>query len=219
MSVNVDEFTGGNLKKANYASNPLNDGTHQNKQVKRVPLTTMNRNALDGIAGLGNKEKDRCKNFFALGLVFWMYDRSLETTLEWIQDKFGKKPEVAEANTRSLKAGFNYGETTEAFSHRVLVPRVEDVPAGTYRKITGNAAAAMGLLTAAHLANKTLFYGSYPITPASDILHELASRKNFDVRTFQAEDEIAAIGATLGAAFGGALVLSGSCGPGSCLKS
>jgi len=219
LIVNADEFTSGNLKKASYESNPLTDGSLTGYQVREVPLTTLNRNALASIESLGQKEKDRCKNFFALGLIFWMYDRPLDTTLHWIASKFGNKPDVAEANRRSLQAGFNYGETTEAFRYRYVVPRQTEVPAGTYRKITGNEAAALGFVTAAHLAEKTLFYGSYPITPASDILHELASLKNFDVRTFQAEDEIAAIGATIGAAFGGAFALTGTSGPGICLKS
>jgi len=219
LIVNADEFTSGNLKKANYESNPLQDGSLTGYQVREVPLTTLNRNALASIESLGQKEKDRCKNFFALGLIFWMYDRPLDTTLHWIASKFGNKPDVAEANRRSLQAGFNYGETTEAFRYRYVVPRQTEVPAGTYRKITGNEAAALGFVTAAHLAEQTLFYGSYPITPASDILHELASLKNFDVRTFQAEDEIAAIGATIGAAFGGAFALTGTSGPGICLKS
>ncbi|HEU4752499.1 MAG TPA: 2-oxoacid:acceptor oxidoreductase subunit alpha, partial [Armatimonadota bacterium] len=217
--VNEDEFTAGNLKKANYQSNPLEDGTLDGFRVIKVPLTTLNRNALDGIEGLGNKEKDRCKNLFSLGLVFWMYSRSLDTTLEWIHDKFSSKPEIAEANTRALKAGYNYGETVEVFRHHYTVPRMQEVPPGTYRKITGNEAAAMGFLTAAHLAGKPLFYGTYPITPASDILHHLAALKNFDVRTFQAEDEIAAIGSTIGAAFGGAFAFTGTSGPGIALKS
>jgi len=218
LIVNSDEFTAGNLKKANYAENPLEDGSLNGFKVVRVPLTTLNRNALDGIAGLGNKEKDRCKNFFALGLTFWMYDRTLDNSLQWINDKFGNKPEVVEANTRALRAGYHYGETTEEFAHRVRVNRY-DVPPGTYRKITGNEAAALGFVTAAHRAGKTLFYGSYPITPASSILEHLASLKNFDVRTFQAEDEIAAIGATIGAAFGGAFAATGTSGPGISLKS
>jgi len=216
--VNADEFNSGNLKKANYAANPLDDGTLDHFKVIQVPLTTLNRNALDGMEGLGNKEKDRCKNFFALGLIFWMYDRTLDSTLAWIDAKFGGKPTVAEANVRSLKAGYYYGETTEAFRYRYRVGKF-DVAPGTYRKITGNEAAAIAAVTAATLADQPLFYGSYPITPASDILHHLASLKNFDVRTFQAEDEIAAIGAAIGASFGGALAMTGTSGPGICLKS
>jgi len=216
--INRDEFTPGNLKKANYATNPIEDDSLARYRVLQVPLTTLNRHALAEMEGLGAKDKDRCRNFFALGLIFWMYDRSLDTTLQWIEDKFGKKPEVAKANTTSLKAGYFYGETTETFRTRYRVGKF-DVPPGVYRKITGNEAAVLGWVTAAHKAEKTLFYGSYPITPASDILHELAALKNFDVRTFQAEDEIAAIGATIGAAFGGALALTGTSGPGICLKS
>ncbi len=219
LILNSDEFTTGNLKKAGYAVSPIEDDSLKGYKVIQVPLTSVNRSALEGIEGLGNKEKDRCKNFFALGLTFWMYDRSLDVSLQWIDAKFKNKPEVAEANRRALKAGYHYGETTEAFRYRYRVPRFGEVPPGTYRKITGNEAAAMGFVTAAHLAGKPLFYGSYPITPASDILHFLAALKNFDVRTFQAEDEIAAIGATIGAAFGGAFALTGTSGPGICLKS
>jgi 2-oxoglutarate/2-oxoacid ferredoxin oxidoreductase subunit alpha len=219
LIVNSDEFTAGNLKKAGYTASPLEDDSLRGYKVIQVPLTTLNRNALQDMEGLGNKEKDRCKNFFALGLTFWMYDRSLDVTLQWIEDKFRNKPEVVEANTRALKAGFNYGETTESFRYRYRVHKFQEVPPGTYRKITGNEAAAMGFVTAAHLAGRPLFYGSYPITPASDILHFLAALKNFDVRTFQAEDEIAAIGAAIGAAFGGAFALTGTSGPGICLKS
>lgn len=217
--VNTDEFTPGNLKKANLESNPIEDGSLDGFKVFEVPLTTLNRNALEGIEGLGNKEKDRCKNFFALGLTFWMYDRPLETSLNWIQQQFAKRPEVAEANIRALKAGYNYGDTAEAFRSRYRVAPATVAEPGLYRKITGNEAAALGFLTAAHRAGKTLFYGSYPITPASDILHQLASYKHFDVRTFQAEDEIAAIGSAIGAAFGGAFALTGTSGPGICLKS
>lgn len=216
--VNGDEFTPGNLKKANYETNPLDDGTLNGFRVIKAPLTTLNRNSLDGLEGLGNKEKDRCKNFFALGLTFWMYDRSLDTSLNWIEEKFGSKPEVAEANRRALKAGYHFGETTEEFRTQYRVPKF-DVPPGIYRKITGNEAAAMGFVTAADRAGQPLFYGSYPITPASSILEQLASYKNFDVRTFQAEDEIAAIGAAIGASFGGAFALTGTSGPGICLKS
>ncbi|MBI3909493.1 MAG: 2-oxoacid:acceptor oxidoreductase subunit alpha [Armatimonadetes bacterium] len=216
--VNSDNFTPPNLKKAGYDSNPVEDDSLRGHQVIAVPISTLNRNALEDIEGLSNKEKDRCQNFFALGLTFWMYDRTLDTTLKWIQEKFERRPEVAEANARALKAGYHYGETTEAFRHRCRVPRMTVQP-GTYRKLTGNEAMALGLVTAARRAGQTLFYGSYPITPASDILHELAAMKNFDVRTFQAEDEIAAMGAVIGAAFGGAFAVTGTSGPGICLKS
>jgi 2-oxoglutarate ferredoxin oxidoreductase subunit alpha len=181
-------------------------------------MNTVNRNALADVEGLSNKEKDRCKNFFALGLTFWLYDRALDTTLKFIADKFARRPEIVEANSRALRAGWNYGETTETFRHRYRVPRMIMEP-GLYRSLTGNEAAAMGFVTAASRAGKPLFYGSYPITPASDILHELSKLKNFDVRTFQAEDEIAAIGAAIGASFGGAFSLTGTSGPGIAPKS
>lgn len=218
LILNVDEFTAGNVKKAGYTSNPMDDGSLHGFRLIKVPLTTLNRNALDGLEGLGNKEKDRCKNFFALGITFWMYDRSLETSLHWIDEKFRTKPVVLEANKRALRAGYNYGETTEEFATRYRVPQY-DVEPGIYRKITGNEAAALGFVTASTKAGKSLFYGTYPITPASDILHELAQLKHFDVKTFQAEDEIAAIGATIGASFAGAFALTGTSGPGICLKS
>jgi len=216
--VNSDNFTSANLKKAGYEKNPLEDGSLSEYKVMSVPITTLNRNALSTIEGLANKEIDRCQNFFALGLVFWIYDRPLDTTREWIQQKFGKKAQIMQANMKAMETGYFFGETTEAFQIRYRV-RPAKLPAGTYRKITGNEAVSLGFVTAAKLANKPLFYGSYPITPASDILHTLAPLKNFDVRTFQAEDEIAAMGATIGAAFGGALALTGTSGPGIALKS
>jgi 2-oxoglutarate/2-oxoacid ferredoxin oxidoreductase subunit alpha len=216
--ANTDEFTPNNLRRANYETNPLEDGSLNGFRVIAVPISTLNRNALADIEGLSNKDKDRCKNFFSLGLTFWMYDRQLETTLEWLAEKYAKRPEVVEANTRALKAGYHYGETTEEFRTRYRVPRAVLAP-GVYRKITGNEATALGFVTAARRAGKPLFYGSYPITPASGILHELAALKNFDVRTFQAEDEIAAIGAVIGAAFGGAFAVTATSGPGIALKS
>lgn len=216
--VNTDAFTPANLKKAGYESNPLEDDTLKNYDVIKVPLTTVNREALKDIEGLSTKEKDRSQNFFALGIVFWMFERPLETTLEWIDKKFGRKPAVAEANRRALQAGYNMGDTLRTFQQRFRV-RPAALPPGTYRKVTGNEATAMGLVTAAKKMGKTLFYGTYPITPASDILHALAGLRNFDVRTFQAEDEIAAMGSVLGAAFGGALAVTGTSGPGIALKS
>jgi len=218
LIVNADAFTKGNLKKAGYESNPLEDDSLINYKVHRVPLTSLNRGALAHIEGLGNRDIDRCQNFFALGLTFWIYDRPMETSLNWIQQKFGKKPKVAEANTAALHAGFHYGENTEAFQMRYRIRRAHLEP-GIYRRITGNEATALGLLTAAQKAGKPLFYGTYPITPATDILHYLATYKNFDVRTFQAEDEIAGIGSTIGAAFGGAMAATGTSGPGLALKS
>jgi len=216
--ANSDEFKGPNLKKAGYEVSPLEDGSLTGFRLIQVPLTTLNRDALKDIPSLTTKQIDRSKNMFALGLTFWIYDKPLEPTLDWISAKFKTRPEIVESNHRALHAGYHYGETTEAFQSRFRVaPAV--LPAGTYRKITGNEAAAIGLVTAAHLAGKPLVYCSYPITPASDILHSLAALKNFDVRTFQAEDEIAAMGAAIGAAFGGAFAVTGTSGPGIALKS
>jgi len=164
-----------------------------------------------------SKQKDLTKNFFALGLMFWLYERSMDPTITWIGQKFGARPIVAEANTRALKAGYAFGETTEMFHTTYRVPKAKLDP-GTYRNITGNEATGLGFLTAAKLANRQLFYGSYPITPASDILHQLSGYKHFGVRTFQAEDEIAAVGSAIGAAYGGALALTGTSGPGVALK-
>ncbi len=216
--VNTDEFNGPNLKKAGYETNPLEDGTLGGYRIHKVPLTRLNRDALAGIEGLSTKEVDRSKNLFALGLSFWIYDRPLENSLRWIDEKFAKKPAVHEANRRALLAGYHFGETTEAFQRRFHI-RPASLPPATYRKITGNEAVAIGLTAASILADKPLVYCSYPITPASDILHSLAALKNYDVRTFQAEDEIAAMGAAIGAAFGGALAVTGTSGPGIALKS
>lgn len=219
--VNEDAFTRNNLRKAGFESSPLDDESYlQGYEVHRVPLTSMTRAALDDLDELSNQQKDLCKNAFALGLAFWLFDRPMETTLAFYQEKFAKRPQVVKANTRALKAGYAYGETTEAFQSRMSVPtRTDDVPPGTYRRITGNEAVVLGLVTAAQKANKTLFYGSYPITPASPILEGLAALKRFDVRTFQAEDEIAAIGSVIGASFAGALSVTASSGPGVSLKS
>lgn len=217
LIVNSDAFTFNDLRKADYATNPLEDGSLSGYRVVPVPINTLNREALKDIR-LSPREVDRCKNFFALGLVYWLYDRPLEPTLRWIREKFAKNPAILEANTRALKAGFHYGETTELFQVQYRVPPASIKP-GTYRKITGNEATALGLVTASVLCNKTLVYCSYPITPASDILHALAELKRYGVRTFQAEDEIAAVGAAIGASFGGALGVTGSSGPGLCLKS
>lgn len=216
--VDQDEFTSVNLRKADYLSNPLEDGSLAGYHLHKVPLTTLNRNAVQGIEGLSPKEINRSRNFFALGLTFWIYDRPLDSTQEWIDDKFKKNPAAREANRRALEAGYHFGDTTEAFSTRYKV-KPAALPAGNYRKVTGNEAVALGMVTAATLAQKPLIYATYPITPASDILHFLAPLKNFDVRTYQAEDEIAAMGATIGAAFGGALAATGTSGPGLALKS
>ncbi|HWQ28420.1 MAG TPA: 2-oxoacid:acceptor oxidoreductase subunit alpha [Dehalococcoidia bacterium] len=215
--VNTDEFNETNLKKAGYETNPLEDRSLAGYQVIKVPISTLNAEALKD-SGLSAQQIDRSKNFFALGLMYWLYDRPLEPTMRWIDEKFAKNPQVAEANKRTLKAGYHFGETAELFAVHYRVPPAH-LPPGRYRNITGNEATALGFLTAAKLADRPLFYGSYPITPASDILHELARFKNFGVRTFQAEDEIAAIGAAIGAAYGGAIGLTGTSGPGFALKS
>ncbi|MBT3342968.1 MAG: 2-oxoacid:acceptor oxidoreductase subunit alpha [Gemmatimonadetes bacterium] len=219
--ANEDAYTRNNLRKAGYEANPLDDESYlQGYELHRVPLTSLTRAALEDLDELSNQQKDLCKNAFALGLAFWLFDRPLETTLAFYREKFGKRPQVVEANTRALKAGYAYGETTEAFQSRMSVPtRTDEVPPGTYRRITGNEAVVLGLVTAAQKANRTLFYGSYPITPATPILEGLAALKRFDVRTFQAEDEIAAIGSVIGGAFAGALSVTASSGPGVSLKS
>ncbi len=216
--VNTDAFTKQNLSKAGYRSNPLEDDSLEGYQVLAVPMTSLNREALADFKELTNKERDRCQNFFALGMVFWMFDRSMDTTRDWLFKKFARKPVIAEANLKAMETGYFLGETTETFQQRYNV-RPAALPPGTYRKVTGNEALSMGLVTAAQKMGKPLFYGSYPITPASDILHSLAPLRHFDVRTFQAEDEIAAICAVIGAAFGGALAVTGTSGPGIALKS
>jgi len=216
--VNTDAFTQQNLRKAGYDSNPLEDDSLQGYTVHKVPLTSLNREALKDVEGISTKEKDRCQNFFALGVVFWVFDRPMSTTLDWIEKKFGSKPAIKQANTKALQMGYYFGENTEIFRQRYQV-RPATLKPGTYRKVTGNEATALGLITAAQKAGKPLFYGAYPITPATDILHSLAPLRHFDVRAFQAEDEIAAMGATIGAAFGGAIAVTGTSGPGIALKS
>jgi 2-oxoglutarate/2-oxoacid ferredoxin oxidoreductase subunit alpha len=217
LIVNEDAFTAQNLQKVGYPANPLNDGSLKQWNVFNVPISTLNSRALEGL-GLTNKQVDLTKNFFALGLMFWLYERDVAGTIKWIDEKFSKRPEIAEANKRALKAGYNFGETTEIFHERYIVPPAKLAP-GHYRNITGNEATALGFVAASKLADRDLFYGSYPITPASDILHQLAGYKNFGVKTFQAEDEIAAIGAAIGASYGGALGMTASSGPGIALKS
>lgn len=216
LIANEDAFTPKDLKLANLGRNPLEDGSLSKYRVIKVPMSTLTRKAVEDI-GLGQKLADRCKNFFAMGLIYWLYGRDLDVTLRFNQDKFGDKPQIAQANERALRAGWYYGETTEAFdiSYRVGPAKLQP---GLYRNIMGNQAIAWGLMAAARLSGKDLFYGSYPITPASDILHELSRHKNFGVRTLQAEDEMAAICAVIGAAFGGALAATASSGPGIALK-
>jgi 2-oxoglutarate ferredoxin oxidoreductase subunit alpha len=218
LLVNTDEFNKENLKKANYESNPLEDDTLKGYRVHRLPITSVNIRALqEADVKLSRKEMDRCKNFFALGILYWLYDRPMEPTLEWIDAKFKKNPEVARANVVALKVGYNFADTTEVFTTHYKVKKAATAP-GKYRKITGNEATAIGFIAAAELAGRPLFYGSYPITPASDILHELARHKNFGVKTFQAEDEIAAVCSAIGASFTGHVGLTGTSGPGVALK-
>ncbi|MFO0846219.1 MAG: 2-oxoacid:acceptor oxidoreductase subunit alpha [Gemmataceae bacterium] len=217
LIADKDSFGTSDLRKAGYSASPLEDGSLKNYRLLQVPITTLNRAAVAELK-LSPREADRCKNFFALGLTYWLYERSLDPTLRYIKAKFGKNPSVQEANTRALKAGYNYGETTEAMVVHYRVPKAKLKP-GTYRKITGNEALALGLVAAAHCTGLDLLYAGYPITPASDILHDLAQYKRFGVKTLQAEDEIAAVGAAIGASFGGALGVTGTSGPGICLKS
>jgi len=217
LIVNKDAFQGGDLHKAGYAANPLEDGSLRGYKVFSVPVTKLNREAVTELK-LSVREADRCKNFFALGLIYWLYDRSLEPTKRWLQTKFAKNPAVLEANSRALHAGYNYGETTEAMVVHYHVPKANIKP-GRYRKITGNEAVALGLVAASERSGLPLVYAGYPMTPASDILHLLAETKRFGVKTMQAEDEIAAIGAAIGASFGGALGVTATSGPGICLKS
>lgn len=214
--VNENTFLEGNLAKANWKTNPLQDDTLKDFQVLKAELSELTRNALKDLS-LKPSEVDRCKNFFALGMMFWLYDRSLDHTIAWIKSKFAKRPEIVEGNVMALKAGYNFADITERLPVQYQVKESAQEP-GIYRKISGNEAVAIGLVAAAHLAGKTLFYGSYPITPASSILQELSKYKNFGVKTFQAEDEIAAIGSAIGAAFGGELGVTGTSGPGMCLK-
>jgi 2-oxoglutarate ferredoxin oxidoreductase subunit alpha len=216
--VNADAFTPLDLKKAGYDTNPIDgDSPLPGYRLVRVDIDRLTGETLKG-SGLTAKQVDRCKNFYTLGLVCWLYDRPLEPTLEYLKAKFGKKdPAVAAANAAVLKAGYDYGENADLFPIQYYVEKAK-LPPGRYRKVTGNEATALGLITAAKLANKDLFYGSYPITPATDILHTLAEWKHAGVVTFQAEDEIAGIGSAIGASFGGALAATGTSGPGMALK-
>jgi len=210
------EFTEPNLKKAGYTSNPLEDGSLAKYQLFPVDITQMTLRALEGL-NLNTKVATRCKNFYALGLTSWLFTRPIEPTVRWIESRFKKTPELGEANARALKAGYHFGETAEMFAVQYEVKPARLSP-GKYRNITGNTATALGFIAAAERAGVPLFLGSYPITPASDILHEIAGYKNFNVYTFQAEDEIAAVGAALGAAYGGAIGICTTSGPGMLLK-
>lgn len=216
LIVNSDEFNTANLAKAKYAANPLETGELGRYQVYAVPIATHTVEAVKDL-GLSAKEAERCKNIYSLGLVYWLYDRPLEPTIKWIQAKFSRNDQIAQANIRALRAGYHFGETAEIFPVRFRIERAK-LPSGKYRNITGNQAMAMGLVTASRLCGKPLVYASYPITPASDILHQLAHYKHFDVKTIQAEDEIAAVCMALGASFAGAIGATASAGPGIALK-
>ena len=214
--VNSDAFDLKSLKTAGYDSNPLEDGSLLGYKVYKVPITSLTQNALKDTS-LSTKEIQRCKNFFALGMMYWLYNRPLEPTMKWISDKFAKKPEYVEANTIALKAGYYFGEQTEIFTTRYTVEPAE-LKKGIYRNVSGNEAIALGFVAASELSGLQLYLGSYPITPASDILHFLSGYKNFGVKTFQAEDEIAGITSAIGASFGGSLAITTTSGPGMALK-
>jgi 2-oxoglutarate ferredoxin oxidoreductase subunit alpha len=214
--ANTDEFTKRNLAKVGYAANPLEDGSLSAYQLHALPITSVTVKALESFE-VSRKDAERAKNMFALGLLSWLYNRTTEGTMKFLESKFAAKPEIMKANKAAFQAGWNYGETTEAFSVQYEVKPATLAP-GTYRNITGNAALSYGLVAASRRSGLPLFLGSYPITPASDILHELSRHKRFGVRTFQAEDEIGGVGAALGAAFGGALGVTTTSGPGMCLK-
>ena len=216
--VNTAGFEPKSLELAKYPKgvNPLKDGSLEKYIVQEIDITKLTRLCLEG-SGLGVKETDRSKNMYVLGFILWMYNRSLEPTISYLNLQFKKRPELIELNTKVLRAGYNYGDTTETFTTRYEV-KSAPMPKGTYRSIIGNQATAIGLIAASKKSGLTLFYGTYPITPASDILHELAKHKNFGVKTFQAEDEIAAVGAAIGASFGGSLGVTASSGPGIALK-
>jgi len=214
--VNTDAFDLKNLKLAHYESNPLEDGTLNGYTVFNVPISSLTENALEGTS-LSPKEVARCKNFFALGLMYWLYNRPIQITLDWIKDKFKKQPQFVDANTKALHAGYNFGEMTEAFTTRYDVIAAK-LPKGTYRNIAGNEATAFGFLAASVQSGLPLYLGSYPITPATEILQYLSSFKNFGVKTFQAEDEIAGVTSAIGAAFAGNLAITTTSGPGLALK-
>ena len=216
LIVNEDNFVDKEFRLAKLESNPLDDPDLDQYRLIKIKMTLLTRTAVEDLE-LSTKIADRCKNFFAMGFVYWLYNRDLQPTLDFINAKFGGKPEIAAANEKALRAGYNYGETTEAAISTYQVEKAKLEP-GRYKNIMGNQALAWGCIAAAKLSNKDLFLGSYPITPASDILHELSKHKKFGVRTFQAEDEIAAVCATIGAAFGGHMSITTSSGPGIALK-
>lgn len=214
--LNTDTFDERNLVKAGYAADPRHDGSLDGYVVYEVPMTSLTRGSVEHL-GVKPRDADRSKNFFALGLVSWMYTRPIQPTLDWIDKRFGSKPDVAAANVAAFKAGHAFGETAELFDHAFEVRPAALAP-GTYTSISGNTALAWGLVAAGQLSELPVFLGSYPITPASDILHELSKHKNFGVRTLQAEDEIAGISSAIGASYGGHLAVTTTSGPGMALK-
>ena len=217
--ANVDGFDAKNLRLANYPDgvNPLEDGSLEGFELIKVDVTKLTREALKDFTDLGTKERDRAKNMFVLGLIYWMYNRNLDNTITFLNEKFGKKDTILQSNIKVLQAGFNYGDTTETFSSRYRVEKAKMIP-GTYRSIMGNQALSMGLIAASEKSGLSIFLGTYPITPASDILHELSKHKAFGIRTFQAEDEIAGISAAIGASYGGSIGITTTSGPGMALK-
>jgi 2-oxoglutarate ferredoxin oxidoreductase subunit alpha len=217
LIINSDSFEENDLRKAEYSENPLESGELNDYRVVQIPITKLTLRAVEE-TGLSHRDGVRCKNFFSLGVVQWLFVRSLDQTRDWIEDKFKNKPEIAKANVLALQAGYNYAITTELFQARYNVPPAV-LPSGEYRQITGNQAFSLGCVAASLRSGLSLLYSSYPITPASDILHELAQYKNFGVKTIQAEDEIAAMSSTIGSAFGGVLAVTGTSGPGLDLKS
>lgn len=216
--ANTDGFDSKNLRLANYPDgvNPIEDGSLTNYELHKIDVTKLTREALKDIQ-LGTKEKDRAKNMFVLGFLYWLYNRDMEVTISFLKEKFGKKQEILDSNIKALQAGYNYGDTVEAFTSRYKVEKAK-LPAGKYRSITGNTALAYGLIAASDRSGLPMFLGTYPITPASDILHELSRYKNFGIRTFQAEDEIAGITSAIGASYGGSLGVTTTSGPGMALK-
>ena len=217
--ANIDGFDSKNLRLANYPDgiNPLEDGSLEGYELIKVDVTKLTREAVKDFTDLGTKERDRAKNMFVLGFIYWMYNRDLASTIDFLEEKFGKKESILQSNIKVLQAGYNYGDTTETFSTRYTVEKAKMTP-GHYRSIMGNQALAYGLIAAGEKSGLPIFLGTYPITPASDILHELSKYKNFGIRTFQAEDEIAAITSAIGASYGGSLGLTTTSGPGMALK-
>lgn len=217
--ANTDGFDTKNLRLANYkdGDNPLENGSLEGYELIKIDVTKITREALKDFAGLGTKERDRTKNMFVLGFVYWMYNRSLDSTITFLKEKFGKNETILESNLKVLQAGYNYGDTTETFSSRYKVEKAK-MPNGSYRSIMGNQALAYGLIAASNKSGLPMFLGTYPITPASDILHELSKHKNFGIKTFQAEDEIAGIASAIGASYGGQLGVTTTSGPGMALK-